>query len=259
MDINDQLQESVYRLWDRLAEFPASEARVGIDYLLARVGELIDSEHAFWFSMVRMQDYDQDDPMLGWRMGPHRSFRDLPFDEGLYLQAAKEVDMGKPTPCMISNIRLAGKFRGSITRERMPDGYTHSGYYRATHTARQIRDSMAIVSSLNQDAEVYCVFYRTHSQDNFNEQDLALAKFALRSLNWFQRRVLLSYGLSLADNPLTRTERKVARHLLTELPEKEIAQALAQSRSTTHKHINSIYRKFNVNSRSALLSVWLGH
>lgn len=53
-------------------------------------------------------------------------------------------------------------------------------------------------------------------------------------------------------------ERKVTRHLLTDMPEKQIAGVLDQSHATTHKHINSIYRKFNVNSRSALMPIWLG-
>ena len=69
-----------------------------------------------------------------------------------------------------------------------------SSYFKATHTARGVRDSIAVVSSLNADTEVYCVFYRL----------------------------------------------------------------LDQSHATTHKHINSIYRKFNVNSRSALMAIWLG-
>lgn len=257
--IEDDVQQAIHQLWDDLAEFPASQVRESIDYLLRSVGELVNAEHCLWFCMIRVQDYPSDDPMLGWRMGPYQSVGELAVDEEMYQQAAREVDMGQPTPCLVSNIRLAGKFRASLIRERMTADYEKSAYFRATHTARGIADSMAVVSSLNDDTEVYCVFFRTRQQPHFAQQDLAIASFALRSLNWFQRRALLLYGLTVAEKPLTKTERKVVRHLLTDLPEKQIATTLGQSPSTTHKHITSIYRKFNVKSRSSLLSVWLGH
>ncbi|HET8850841.1 MAG TPA: helix-turn-helix transcriptional regulator [Marinobacter sp.] len=256
--LNPDTSEAIYALWDQLAAFPASETRASLDHVLDGVGRLIDAHHAIWFSMIRLQEKSPDDPMLGWRMGPFHSFRELPLDMDLYKQEAKKVDMGKPTPCMVSNIKLAGNFRASIIRERMSEGYIESSYFKATHTARGVRDSIAVVSSLNADTEVYCVFYRLLDQSNFNRTDLAIASSALRGLNWFQRRVMLSYGLSLADKPLTRTERRVTRHLLTDMPEKQIAERLDQSHATTHKHINSIYRKFNVNSRSALMAIWLG-
>ena len=49
------------------------------------------------------------------------------------------------------------------------------------------------------------------------------------------------------------------RRLLTDWSEKNIADDLGQKLDTTHKHVVSIYRKFNVKSRAGLMSLWLGH
>jgi DNA-binding CsgD family transcriptional regulator len=46
--------------------------------------------------------------------------------------------------------------------------------------------------------------------------------------------------------------------LLTGQPEKQIATALDQSHHTTHEYVMTIYRKFGVNNRPALMALWLG-
>jgi DNA-binding CsgD family transcriptional regulator len=93
----------------------------------------------------------------------------------------------------------------------------------------------------------------------FSQKELELASYTLRSLNWFHKQLFLSYGLLAAEKPLTPTEKRVMHLLLTELSEKQIADMLQQKVDTTHKHIVNIYRKFNVNSRAALMAIWLGH
>jgi DNA-binding CsgD family transcriptional regulator len=52
--------------------------------------------------------------------------------------------------------------------------------------------------------------------------------------------------------------RRIVGKLLTGLSEKEIAASLNQSVSTTHKHITTIYARFGVNGRAALMALWLG-
>jgi DNA-binding CsgD family transcriptional regulator len=69
---------------------------------------------------------------------------------------------------------------------------------------------------------------------------------------------MLSHGLLAAATPLTPTERRVLHLLLTGLPEKLIAEQLERSYHTTHEWIMSIYRKFGVNNRAALMALWLG-
>nr|WP_246500099.1 helix-turn-helix transcriptional regulator [Azospirillum soli] len=81
----------------------------------------------------------------------------------------------------------------------------------------------------------------------------------LRGIKWFHRQVLLSHGLLVAASPLTAAERKVLHLFLTGLPEKLIAERLGRSQHTIHDTVASIYRKFGVSSRSALMAIWLGH
>lgn len=63
---------------------------------------------------------------------------------------------------------------------------------------------------------------------------------------------------SSASSPLTPVERQVLQSLLTGLSEKAIASAQSQSYHTTHEYVTSIYRKFGVNNRAALMALWLG-
>jgi FixJ family two-component response regulator len=53
-------------------------------------------------------------------------------------------------------------------------------------------------------------------------------------------------------------ERRVARLLLTDQKEKQIAHALGLGFDTTHNHVSEIYRKFGVRSRAGLMALWLG-
>lgn len=69
---------------------------------------------------------------------------------------------------------------------------------------------------------------------------------------------MLSYGLQLAERPLTPTERQVLKLLLSDRAEKETAHQLEQSARTTHHHVTAIFRKFGVSSRAGLLALWLG-
>jgi len=52
-------------------------------------------------------------------------------------------------------------------------------------------------------------------------------------------------------------ERRVLNQLLTEAAEKQIAERLGLTVSTTHSYITSIYRKFGVRGRAGLMSLWL--
>lgn len=62
-----------------------------------------------------------------------------------------------------------------------------------------------------------------------------------------------------APTPLSRQERRVLDLLLTDAPEKEIAQALGLAESTIHSYVASIFRKFGVRGRKGLMSLWLQH
>ncbi len=249
----------LHDLWDTLAQLPASQPEQSLELLLSTIGDLIESEHGFWFSMHRVDDANEEDQMLGWRMGPAFFHKPLPEDENLYKKTVKDVSDGQPGECLIANIRTAGKFRASLIRDRVPASYFESDFYRQNMEGRGFHDSLSVVTPIHEDSEIYVGFMRKKNQLQFTADDLKLVSYGLRGLSWFHRRTLLSYGLELADNPLTATERKVMRRLLTDWSEKNIADDLGQKLDTTHKHVVSIYRKFNVKSRAGLMSLWLGH
>jgi DNA-binding CsgD family transcriptional regulator len=69
---------------------------------------------------------------------------------------------------------------------------------------------------------------------------------------------MLAHGLMVASAPLTPTERDVLQELLTGQPEKLIAAALGKSYHTVHEYVASIFRKFGVGNRAALMALWLG-
>jgi len=56
-------------------------------------------------------------------------------------------------------------------------------------------------------------------------------------------------------NSLTVQERKIANHIKGGMSNKEIAQELSISLSTVKTHINNIYKKMNVNSRTEFLNL----
>lgn len=65
-------------------------------------------------------------------------------------------------------------------------------------------------------------------------------------------------NLALNGTTLTSVERRVLQGLLSGLSEKRIAAAQGHSYHTTHQYVTAIYRKFGVNSRAALMALWLG-
>jgi len=251
------LRERIHQLWDRLVDMSVAQPEAALDLLLNELGQLIAGEQGFWFTLCRVADQDASDIMLGWRPGPAFHQGESAADRQRHRQLAREVDEGRPGECLLNNIRTAGSFRASLIRERVSAAYRESAQYHANLTARGFSDSLAVITPVNQDTEVYVGFYRRQDQPDFSHHDLHTISYALRSLKWFQRQVLLTFGLQLAERPLTPTERLVIKQLLTGASEKQIAAALAQSPQTTHNHVSNIYRKFNVNSRAGLMALWI--
>lgn len=68
-----------------------------------------------------------------------------------------------------------------------------------------------------------------------------------RAAHWFQRGEALLGG----------QVREVLEHLKVGRSEKEIARAMGRSPHTVHSHVKTIYRHFNVSSRSELLALWV--
>ncbi|WP_346838999.1 LuxR C-terminal-related transcriptional regulator [Microbulbifer sp. SAOS-129_SWC] len=256
------IRDRIHRIWDRLAEFPEPQlSTLGLQYLLGSVSELIDAHHAYWLSSLHLRYRDEEqDPMLGWRPGPVFHYREMPEDRAFYRKQVKATEDGNyiPQESTINHLRQAGNFRATLLRDHVSPEFFRSEHYQNHFLARGISDTLYVVAPVNTDTEVYFCFNRIGTQHPFDTTDLDIAADTIRCLGWFHKKVLLGHGLLVAHKPLTATERKVMQYLLTELAEKQIAERLKQKPDTTHKHICNIYRKFNINSRAALMAIWLG-
>ena len=250
----------IHDLWDQLADF----APCHVDRTLARVfdalGALVQADNVFWAVAVRVIDgsHAAFDHEHGWRIQSIEAWCS-PLSSETHQRISPScagrtggIPAGFITP---SVTRGAGQFRvhqlhgGADARAEQPD---HPG------DLRTVQDRLWIVFPVTADLEAYFVLDRTASGARFSTSDAALAASALRGIKWFHRQLLLSHGLVDAERPLTATERRVVRLLLTEQTEKEIARSLGLGFDTAHKHVTSIYRKFGVRSRTGLMVLWLG-
>jgi DNA-binding NarL/FixJ family response regulator len=84
-----------------------------------------------------------------------------------------------------------------------------------------------------------------------------LAATILRGIRGFHRRLFMERALLIGDKPLNPVTRRVLQKLLTGISEKEIAESLGQTVPTTHKYVKTIYERFGVNARAALMSLCL--
>lgn len=257
--IPPEKQELVHNLWDALALLPASQPDEALAHLLATMARLLRSETGYWVGACRLREGNPEDAMQGWRMGPVFRHKALADGGDQLWRPIKEIPPGHPAEWFLANLASNGRFRSSLLSQFPPGPDFDAGMYRQNLWGHGYRDALCVATPITERSEVCVSFFRGRQQPDFDEQDLKLACYGLRSLAWFHRRVLLSHGLLLAGKPLTHMERRVLRKLLTDCSEKQIAEELNQKMDTTHKHVGSIYRKFGVNSRAGLMSVWLGH
>jgi DNA-binding CsgD family transcriptional regulator len=238
--------ERVHRLWDELSEFGAWEWEKALVHMLRRLVELIPASNAGWVAVMRVDpDAPTGDPLYGWRPQTMKLLRAEP---GLKLGTRHEgaqIDHCASDWTAIAAMRDAGSHRVL----RLGGGLC---------PAARRRDALYTFIPMDGSTEAVISLFRDSDFRRFSSSDEALAEYALRSLKWFQWRVLLGHGLMFASAPLTRTERRVLQALLEGEAEKVVASRLRMSYSSTHDHVANIYKKFGINSRAELMALWLG-
>jgi DNA-binding CsgD family transcriptional regulator len=259
MNIDGKTRQTIYQLWDELSSFPASEAESSLKHLLENLADMVDAGGGYVLSAMRLSNGPDKDPMQGWRPGPMFYFNGTEADRKLQRVASRAMDNGEPDESSLNHIRNAGRFRATLIRDHVSEEFFDTEHYQAFYRERGITDTMFVVAPVNEDSEVYVALHRLGKAPRFTPEDLEVAEFALRSLVWYFRQVLLSFGVLVAGEALTPTERKILSCLLTGMSEKEIADQLNQRQNTTHQYVVTLYRKFNVRSRAALTALWLGH
>jgi DNA-binding CsgD family transcriptional regulator len=250
--------ERIHALWDELADFDAARIDDALDHLLSSLCKLVDAQNANWIGAVRMTDILPGDPVHGWRPRTIRYLRpSQPLDDNAREQARK-LEQGSVDETTIRNVALAGTFRVNRLCDLVPPAWFDSAYYRMHYYGLGHGDAIWAGFPVNEDGEAYFGIFRDTAHPRFTEADRDIVAYALRGLKWFHRQQLLGHGLMVASSPLTPAERSVLQGLLTGQSEKQIATALGRSYHTTHDCVTSIFRKFNVNNRAALMALWLG-
>lgn len=255
-------REAVHALWDELADFDASQSEQAVRHLMDSLGRLVDAWNTTWGGAICLAgDAGSDgdaaaDPLRGWRVAVMKSLQALPphDDEGPFKEILQRWDKREIDPSFLLPMRAVGSFRVYSFRRELPAAWFDSPFYQAFYAAVGTHDAVFVGIPLNQDAESHFGFY---SRQTFTDSQIALLAYALRGVKWFNRQLMLSHGLLLASAPLTPAERKVLQLLLTEAPEKQIAQQLGLAVSTTHQYVINLFRKFGVRSRAGLMSLWL--
>jgi DNA-binding CsgD family transcriptional regulator len=255
-------REKVYELWDALAEYPSFEADAALERLMKSLCEWTGADNAFWVGGVRMASGEaaKRDGQYGWRARVVRHLTPptpevvVRIGQGL---RGQDSDPGMTTRAITAQ---AGAFRVRRLRDGFVDfaALRQTAHYHTFYRAHRIVDRMWAVFPVNGDAESYFMFDHIASSRRFSAADVALIAYAMRGIKWFHRQLLLSHGLLVAQTPLSPAQRRVLLLLLTGESEKDLAAAAKLTRATIHQYVVELYQKFGVNSRPALMALWLG-
>lgn len=250
-------QDFIHALWDELADFDAASFDGALAHLLAGICQLVDAQNANWFGAVRMTDILPSDPVHGWRPRCAQFLHTSAQIDASVKEQTRNLELGNVDESVIVNVSQAGTFRANRATDLVP-GWLESNYCLRYFKRFGLCDVIWAGVPVNDDAECYFGVFRDDAHPCFTPAERDLVARALRGLKWFCRRQLLSHGLTVANAPLTTSERDVLGDLLGGLSEKQIAAARQQSPHTTHEYVTNIYRKFGIRNRAALMALWLG-
>jgi DNA-binding CsgD family transcriptional regulator len=248
---------SIHDLWDELADFDAARSDQALAHLMGALCALAGACNISWMGAVRLDTSVPGDKAKGWR--PRIVSFLLPAQplDAAVLEQTEKLERGEVDETIIRNLDDAGVFRANRLRDLVGPEWFESLYYRVYYQGSGHEDAIWAAFPVNKDIESWFGIFRGPDQPPFTEAERDEIAYALRGLKWLHRQLMLSHGLLVAKHPLTPAERRVLSLLLTGLSEKLIADQLGRSYHTTHQWITSIYRKFGVNNRAALMALWL--
>ncbi len=256
--MSDNRSNSIHDLWDKLADFDASCPDEALTHLMEGLCALTGAWNVTWVGAVRLDTFFPRDPAKGWRPRVIRHLHPTPPLDAAAREQADKLELGDIDETTVRNLDGAGVFRANRLRDLVGPEWFESPYYRIYYQGIGTEDAVWVASPVNQDTESWFGILRSPDPPPFTEAERDEIAYALRSLKWFHRQLLLSHGLLVAVTPLTPAERRVLHLLLTGLSERLIAEQLERSYHTIHDWITSIYRKFGVSHRAALMALWLG-
>lgn len=262
MEFSPVVFDKLVQLWDELEAFAANESSAANIHLMKTLADWLQADYAYWCGLLRVADGEvaAQDPLGGWRMRVHEPYR-LPE---VYQENREELLENQHLAETVGTASIAimgeaGQFRIRLLRELVDlSEYEQTEHFQKFQMPYGLTDRVYVVTPVNDDTESCFCFELAGGDKRFDQKQANLAGTALRSVRWFQRRLFLSHGLLVGDEVLSDIERSIVLLLLTDKSEKEIAKDIDRATSTTHNYITGIYRKFGVNNRAGLMSIWLG-
>lgn len=250
-------RDRIHGLWDDLADFDAAQVDLALNYLMQGLCALVDAQNADWIGAVRLTDA-RDDPSAGGHPPVVRFLHPSEKLAAAVKEQSRRLDQRLINEVAAAMIRGAGQFRAARLCDVVPQAWFESGFYETYYRECGREDAMYVAFPVNADVESYFGLFRACGRPRFTSQERDTLAYALRGIKWFHRQLLLSHGLLVANSVLTPVERLVLQGLLSGQAEKQIAADLGQSYHTTHEYVTGIFRKFGVNTRPALMALWLG-
>jgi len=275
--------ESTFHLWNRLAEFPASETDAALKYLQEWIAAEINADNVIWIGGARVLSGAKatEDPFLGWRLrdrvalhpdpAPYRKQLAQYFDSEHYgkltptyydrsHEAKDEDHVGMDSRASMSG---CGRFRvGHIRNKNFVDfaAFQKTAHYQRYYRDGGIADRFMVGCPVSVDRESLWMVdrFRSTGKRPFTTTETLRIGDALRGVPWLHRRLLLGNGLLMADKLLSPLEREILKGLLTGQTEKEIALSAGKNVTTLHKYVTALYTRYGVSSRQALMALWLG-
>ncbi len=258
--------DAIYLLWEQMDRFPAGETDRAMLHLARNLKKLLNANNVKWMAAVRIirGAKAKKDALLGWRMRGRYSF--IPISEKY--QKLIESLFQREKADSIAQVGITSHMlmqgAGKVQVHRLRDSwipfreFQQTEHYRIHYIERGVSDRIWVSIPLNADTESIFLIDRPLNAPRFTKQEALLAATILRGISGFHRRLFLSRGLLIGDKALSPVFQRIVQKLLTGMSEREIAQSMNQRLSTTHKYIQTIYQRFGVNGRAALMSIWLG-
>lgn len=256
--MSDALVDNIYRLWDELVDFPASQPDEALRHLLSRLCEIFECQNALFAVVVKLPVPPEGDLLNGWRPRLHRALAPRPaLTASLDARVARLMKSESDTASIISS---AGNepFLIRLLFESLPGQWFKGEYYKRHYLDVGHADQLSARCAINDDIRTHLFLYRGSKEPRFTPDIKTPFSMAIRGLKWFLYRFVLSHGIHVASAQLTPAERSVLLALLGSETEKQIAESMGKSQNTVHIHVKSIYHKFGIRNRPALTALWLG-
>lgn len=250
--------QAVARLWGELAEFPASRPDAALAHGLRELARIVGANNAFWVGAVREPDPAPEDGLAGWRP---RAMGFLTFEQEYQDRVAallKRLRADEIDPMVQAIVARSGRTRAALRSELVEDTVWRDSYlYNEVLRPVRIEDRIVGAHTVDQHRESYVGLDRAPTDRPFGDRERDVLRLFLDGSPTWHRELLRSHGLLGARAALRPREREVLQLLLSDKSEREIAEKLGLSASTTRQYIVTVLRAFAVKRRVELMGRWL--